>query len=546
MVDFFENIAPKIGVTADQFKNLSGPQALQAYFNGLEKANLSQAELTFYMEAIASESTALIPLLRENGKGFAEAADRAEKLGFVLSDIEVASLDALGKSFAGIQKVGTGFINKLLVKFSPILIGIFNDFEDLIVQAGGFQKIIDKVFSFAIRGAAFLADGIRGIQVAFVALQGVAGKVLGKITNQIGEFLFALGDLSGNDGIIKASKEFKAFAEAGDQTFTDLTAKAQKMSLQILPSEIVKEKVAEYKKFGDAVIKENARIAESQTGQTGSGVSEITKKQQQEIQNRFALLQAESVSELALNKEKLDQKLVQNTEFLLQVENLRINGEQRTNTLIEDMRQQHGLNMQQLEQNTIDGLISQQIDYGQRSETLARDLQERQNAIDSLSAKGKKELAFGAFREALSIAASGSKKLFELNKKFALAEAVVNGFRAIQAGFATQPFFPVGIAMGALAAVKTATQIQGIKSTSFSGGGKTPSAGGGSVALPSSNQTAPPPADVQGPAVSTKKANLTVVGDLDSREKILNLARDLVELRDDGFTDLDIVLGAPA
>ena len=30
MKDFFENIAPKIGVTADQFANLSGPQSLAA------------------------------------------------------------------------------------------------------------------------------------------------------------------------------------------------------------------------------------------------------------------------------------------------------------------------------------------------------------------------------------------------------------------------------------------------------------------------------------------------------------------------------------
>lgn len=85
MADFFENIAPKVGVTAEQFRNLSGPQALQLFVSSLEKANLSQSQMTFYMEAMASDSARLIPLLRENGKAWREAGDQAERLGGILS-----------------------------------------------------------------------------------------------------------------------------------------------------------------------------------------------------------------------------------------------------------------------------------------------------------------------------------------------------------------------------------------------------------------------------------------------------------------------------
>jgi len=69
------------------------------------------------------------------------------------------------------------------------------------------------------------------------------------------------------------------------------------------------------------------------------------------------------------------------------------------------------------------------------------------------------------------------RKAFEQNKKIQLAQAIVNGFSAIQSGFATQPFFPLGIAMGSLATVMTAMQIQAIKKQQFNGGaGDTPSA----------------------------------------------------------------------
>ncbi|MGK6755224.1 hypothetical protein ACKUV4_015340 [Acinetobacter baumannii] len=37
LADFFTNIAPKVGVTIQQFQKLSGPEALQLFYNSLEK-----------------------------------------------------------------------------------------------------------------------------------------------------------------------------------------------------------------------------------------------------------------------------------------------------------------------------------------------------------------------------------------------------------------------------------------------------------------------------------------------------------------------------
>ena len=96
MMDFFERIAPKIGVTAAQFKNLSGPEALQAYYNGLQKANLSHAEQVTYMEQLANDASMLIPLLKNGGEGFQKWGDAAERMNALMSDEMIANL-ALAK-----------------------------------------------------------------------------------------------------------------------------------------------------------------------------------------------------------------------------------------------------------------------------------------------------------------------------------------------------------------------------------------------------------------------------------------------------------------
>ncbi|HHA2391674.1 TPA: phage tail protein [Stenotrophomonas maltophilia] len=84
MKDFFDNIARRTGVTAEQMRKLSGPDALGLYFKSLERANLSQSELTFYMEAIASDSSMLIPLLRNNSAGFRQLGEAADAAGAII------------------------------------------------------------------------------------------------------------------------------------------------------------------------------------------------------------------------------------------------------------------------------------------------------------------------------------------------------------------------------------------------------------------------------------------------------------------------------
>ena len=84
--DFFDVIAPKVGVTADNFRRLSGPEALQLYVSSLEKANVNQFQMTTYMEALANDSTALVPLLRNNGEAMKQMGDKAREAGVIMSE----------------------------------------------------------------------------------------------------------------------------------------------------------------------------------------------------------------------------------------------------------------------------------------------------------------------------------------------------------------------------------------------------------------------------------------------------------------------------
>lgn len=128
MADFFEQIAPKVGVTADEFARLSGPEALQLYVKSLEDAGVSQKDMTFYMEAIASDATALLPLLADNGKELRRLGDEAERTGNVFSDMEFQQLEDAQKGIDELAGAFTGMKNEIAIGALPAV----NELVDLL------------------------------------------------------------------------------------------------------------------------------------------------------------------------------------------------------------------------------------------------------------------------------------------------------------------------------------------------------------------------------------------------------------------------------
>lgn len=130
MADFFENIAPKVGVTIDQFRRLSGPEALQLYVSSLEKANLSQQDMVFYMEAVASDSALLLPLLRDNGAEFERLGQATQDAGAIMGGEALSSAKAYKEQSDQLERV----MKSLRIEIMEELLPALTDFNRLMAD----------------------------------------------------------------------------------------------------------------------------------------------------------------------------------------------------------------------------------------------------------------------------------------------------------------------------------------------------------------------------------------------------------------------------
>ena len=128
MADFFEKIAPKVGVTAKEFQGLTGPQILEKYYQTLEKANVSQAEMTFYMESIANDATLLAPLLENNAEKLKQYSNQAHELGLIMDQDAIAKTKEFNTALSTIQQTIDGVFTRLAAQAAPALTNLANDF----------------------------------------------------------------------------------------------------------------------------------------------------------------------------------------------------------------------------------------------------------------------------------------------------------------------------------------------------------------------------------------------------------------------------------
>jgi hypothetical protein len=207
MADFFENIAPRVGVTADQFARLSGPEALQLYVSSLEKAGVSQQEMTFYLEAMASDTTRLIPLLQNGGAEMTRLGAQAQALGSVLDADAIAAMRRSELALVSIGQVFTGVRNRIAVALAPSLEAVANAFVALASSTSPISRAFDAVLAnldrlaiYAGTFATFLARrwvaamaaaalSVRGLATTLVVLKGAL------IRTGIGALIVGAGEL---------------------------------------------------------------------------------------------------------------------------------------------------------------------------------------------------------------------------------------------------------------------------------------------------------------------------------------------------------------
>lgn len=280
-VDFFEQIAIKTEGSAEaaqklalEMQNLSGPQALQLYVDKLEEAGVTQQQMSFYLESMASDTTNLIPLLKNGGEGFKFWADAAERAGVIMDEYAIEKANELRVQMDLLNLQVQGAKNQFIQGLMPALVSVGNamtnttDDTNMLSDAGEALGNVFKGVAAVGMGVyatiKMLSNAIAGLAHDAVAANNTinAGSEKGSWADKLPGIKFAKKLVLGttlarapNSGVSMAAQDNAKIAEDTANMINGL--------------------------FSDTVSKATAAMAKTQAGQAGviKGSDEWIKKQ---------------------------------------------------------------------------------------------------------------------------------------------------------------------------------------------------------------------------------------------------------------------------
>ena len=274
MADFFENIAPQVGVTAENFRKLNGADALQLYITSLEKANLSQAEMTFYMEAIASDSSALIPLFQNGGQALNEMAEQARQLGIILDQETIEQAQRFDRSLATITAGFEGISRKAAADMLPALNQIAEGFLKAFAEG-------DRLSSVST-GLTYIMKGLAVAVIAVVDILRLAANNVSAVSSALMAVID--GDFSKASDIL--SKGFDDASNIVENSLKNINAVLADSSGQAIESATI------YNQATTSIIK-NAKDREKAEKDLEAALKEKQKIEQKALEQSIDVINAE-------------------------------------------------------------------------------------------------------------------------------------------------------------------------------------------------------------------------------------------------------------
>jgi hypothetical protein len=180
-VDFFEQIAMKTEGSAEaaeklilKMQTLSGPQALQLYVSKLEEAGVTQQQMSFYLESMASDMTDLIPLLVNGAEGMKLYGEVADRAGVIMSESTIAQAAILKEQVYLLDLQMQGAKNQLMQAVIPAFVDIADAFFSGSEQGVQFTQVAQGIAD-SLRFIAKVAIGAAtAVQVVGKVIAGVA------------------------------------------------------------------------------------------------------------------------------------------------------------------------------------------------------------------------------------------------------------------------------------------------------------------------------------------------------------------------------------
>ncbi len=158
-IDVMKLSSAEANILAREFQSMSGPEVLQEMTNQMEAAGISGNQMSFALEGVASDTTDLIPLLRDGGAELNRLKNSFNELNVTLSQNDLDKIKEVGEAFSKLGEVFSAEGRQFVADYGDQLIATAEAIATLAQVSNDFFGVITTGWGNLIElGAAALHD----------------------------------------------------------------------------------------------------------------------------------------------------------------------------------------------------------------------------------------------------------------------------------------------------------------------------------------------------------------------------------------------------
>ena len=468
--DEYSRAFKMLNLNAAEFARLPVDQQLETIIDKLGQVENVTARNYAANKLLGRNYQELLGLVVDGSQQFREAQKDAEAWGLAINRVDAAKIEMMNDAVTRGIAAMKGLFTTIAINVAPVVKLLADSWADSAREANGFKAEVSAGMETVVRGVAYATNIVRGLEFAWAGLKYVIATVVDAGVEGIKSWADAIGKskvvewaqyIPGPVGV--AARALRYFGTEGSDALSDFAAstaaavEAAKKELDDLaarglvdPDELVK-KFNVIKAVMDREAREIAarRAKFLQTAPVELPQRATDDKFAAELQKKVERIQLENMTERDLLQQHLDEK--QSTLDIAYANNLVSLEEYEYQRMVVESK------------------------YAEALSKLDEEEYKRRYQISTFYRQLDLNAAAFFFGQLGALMQSKNKTMFEIGKKAAIAETIIQTYRAAQGAYAALAPIPIigpalGIAAAAAAIVAGMARVQAIKSQQFDSG----------------------------------------------------------------------------
>ena len=438
----------KLGLNTRELASVDADEKLAMIADAIQKSGVSSQQATRYLQDMGFEQRGVYNVFKNGGDALRAYRGEVERLGTAVDEIDVIKIQMAGKAMSDMSDSVDGLTTQLAVQMAPIMGEVAKQFNTWASESIDGVTNVERAIDALIDIVGFAADAFHGVKVAgVVAFESVRAGLYG-VNSVVFEFYNTIVDkaIGGLNLLIEAANKLPMvdipllemptmladMADVNEQLMRESMDRIHEALMEPLPSEGIRKFVEDAKQAWEESAKaalaaktlEKEMLDELEAGWSEEELAKLREKAEKEME----LLRQYGMSEMELLQEQHDQR-------------------------------------QELLQTALERQRITEAEFAQAT------IQNRQMLNDALAALDKQRFddalsqAQNYFGVASTLMNSHSRKMFELGKVAAIANAIVSTAQGVTK--ALELGYPVGLFAAAAVGAAGAVQIANIRRQKF-------------------------------------------------------------------------------